>query len=144
RHAFAAAGFADDADGLPATEIEAYAIQNLSGTAEIDGEVADLKDGRLHQRSLKPGLNASFRPSPIRLRLRTVRKMARPGNVTVHQPSMRYSRLEPMMRPQLITLGSPSPRKLSPASNRMAIPTTSAAETMSGGAALGSTTRHMM
>ena len=64
--------------------------------------------------------------------------------MTAHHESKKYSRLEPIIRPQLIMFGSFSPRKLNPASNKMAVPMTSVAETISGGSALGSMTRHMM
>ena len=61
-------------------------------------------------RSLNFGLSASFRPSPIKPTLKIVKKIAAPGNNTDHQVSITYSRLLPIIKPQLIVLGSPSPR----------------------------------
>ena len=43
-----------------------------------------------------------------------------------------------------MTLGSPSPRNDSPASNSTAVPTASVADTISGASALGRITRQMM
>jgi len=49
-------------------------------------------------------------------------------------------RLFPIIAPQLITLGSLKPRKLKPASNSIAKPTSNAACTTIGGNALGNMT----
>ena len=67
----------------------------------------------------------------------TVKKIAMPGNVTVHGASRMKSRLSPISLPQLMTFGSDNPKKLSAASNKMATPTVNAALTIKGGSALG-------
>ena len=79
----------------------------------------------------------------MRLTLSTVTKIARPGKVTAHHASTTKSRLKPIISPQLMTFGSPSPRNESPASNRIATPMVRVAETMRGGRALGRITRQM-
>src|SRR5690606_17889977 len=81
---------------------------------------ASLSFRSYHERSLSLGFRASFKPSPIRLIDSTVRKMAIPGKVTDHQVTRKYGRLLPIIKPQLIILGSPNPRKDKPASKRMA------------------------
>ena len=68
---------------------------------------------------------------------RTVMKMAAPGIVTVYPASSIYDLFDPITCPQLTTLGSVRPRKLSPASNKIAEPTIRAACTMIGGRAFG-------
>lgn len=62
----------------------------------------------------------------------------------MYQAVRRASRPAPTMLPQLTTLGSPSPRKESPASDRMALATSTAVVTTSGVIALGRISRKMM
>jgi hypothetical protein len=90
------------------------------------------------------GFKKSFSQSPTKLRLKTVIKIANPGKVTVHQACRIYILDEPIMYPQLMTLGSPRPKKLSPASKRMAMPTAKEALTIIGGRALGRISRQMI
>src|SRR5690606_33732304 len=112
--------------------------------AELDPQALDLQQRLAHQRSLSFGFSASLSPSPIRLTASTVTKIAAPGNVTAHQLVSTYCRLEPIISPQLIWFGSPRPRNDSPASNRIAEPTASVADTTSGGNALGRITFQMI
>src|SRR5690606_35099972 len=97
-----------------------------------------------HALSLSFGLSASFNPSPIKLIDKTVKNIAMPGNVTDHQLSKMYGRLLPIIRPQLILLGSPKPRNDRPASNRIAVPMDRVAATISGARALGKMTFQMI
>src|SRR5699024_11626552 len=68
---------------------------------------------------------------------RTVKRMARPGQTIIHQASRIMVRAAPIMKPQLIMLRSPSPRKDRADSVRMAVATMNEAETMMGDMALG-------
>jgi len=90
------------------------------------------------------GFKKSFSQSPTKLRLKTVIKIANPGKVTVHQACRIYILDEPIMYPQLMTLGSPRPKKLNPASKRIAMPTAKEAFTIMGGRAFGRISRQMM
>src|SRR5690606_9961246 len=83
------------------------------------------------------GFKASLRPSPIRLIASTVRRIATPGHTLIHQASRIMVREAPIMNPQLIMLRSPSPRKESADSVRMAVATMKDAETIIGDMALG-------
>src|SRR5690606_15836551 len=148
-HALAAAGFAYQAQRLAGHQRKADLVEHRGAAAarvERHGQALDLeyRRGGIHSRPRSVGLSASFRPSPIRLTASTVRKMAAPGSVTAHQAVRMYGRLLPIIRPQLMMFGSPSPRNDRPASNRMAVPIASVADTISGAMALGSITRQMM
>src|SRR5207244_3724187 len=112
---------------------------------ELDLEPGNLEYGSAaHQRSLSLGLSASLSPSPIRLTDSTVTNIAIPGKVTGHHASRIWSRLEPIMSPQLMAFGSPRPRESRPAANKIATPTVSVADTINGGSALGRITAQRM
>src|SRR5437016_3632992 len=66
------------------------------------------------------GFRATLRPSPSTLRSRTRTKIAAPGNPGTHHASVTYSSPLASIWPRLTTFGSPTPRKLSDASARMA------------------------
>jgi hypothetical protein len=74
----------------------------------------------------------------------TVTKMANPGKVTVHHELRMYDLFDPIIWPQLHTFGSLRPKKLRPASNRIATPIMRVAETISGGRAFGKITRQII
>src|SRR5579872_5581461 len=87
-------------------------------------------DGTRRRRILYPmpvpdrfsrGSSRSRSPSPRRLMPSTVKKMHRPGNSASHQDVLMYVRPSASMLPQVgISGGTPSPRKLSDASEMMA------------------------
>src|SRR5439155_1112425 len=66
------------------------------------------------------GFRATLRPSPSTLRSRTRTKIAAPGNPGTHHAFVTYSSPLVSIWPRLTTFGSPTPRKLSDASARMA------------------------
>ncbi len=63
--------------------------------------------------------------------------MARPGKTLIHHAMRITERPEPMRKPQDIRFGSPSPRKDSEDSSRMAVAAISEASTMTDDSALG-------
>ena len=70
--------------------------------------------------------------------------MATPGTADIHQAWRSTLRDEPIMKPQLMRLGSPSPRKERPDSSSTAVATISEPVTITGPAALGKICRKMM
>ena len=70
--------------------------------------------------------------SPTRLMARTVISMAMPGNVHIHQATRNIDLPSLMIKPQLITLGSPQPKKASPLSIKIAVATISEPITIIG------------
>ena len=86
-HGLAAAGFADHADGLAAPDRQIDAVDGSHHAIvgrEMRLEAANLEQRRhftvfLHYITLR-GSSASRRPSPMKLMVSTVRKIAAPGN----------------------------------------------------------------
>src|SRR5690606_38538984 len=83
RHTLAATGFANDTQRLSRSHLECNVVEHprqpIAG-GELQREALDTQQIRGgHRRSLSLGLRASFRPSPIRLTARTVRKIMSPG-----------------------------------------------------------------
>src|SRR3546814_18816701 len=83
------------------------------------------------------GLRLSFNPSPTRLIASTVKRMATPGMAHSHHAVRKKVRLAPIMNPQLMTFGSPRPRKARADSMRMAVATISEPVTLIGDRQLG-------
>src|SRR5439155_21403177 len=101
----------------------------------------------VHQRAPMRGSNASRSPSPTWLAHNTVMAIARPGGVHSHGclSSTVNDCAEFIMPPQLGTgICTPSPRKLSAASVRMACASASAPYTAKYGRTPGRTWRTMM
>src|SRR5471032_668809 len=141
----AGAAFAHDAEDLAGLEIEAYILDRIGTVGALgqrDGEVADREQA--HRWRASRGFMASLSPSPTRLSASTVRKMASPGNTLIHQAMRITLRPAPIMKPQDIRLGSPSPRNDRPLSSRMALATIRLASTMMGESALGRISRKMI
>ena len=65
------------------------------------------------------GSKASLRPSPKKLKARTVRKSIIPGSTATHQAVFRLCWPASKIIPQLDTVGSPKPIKLKAASARI-------------------------
>ncbi len=86
---------------------------------------------------LNLGFRASFNPSPIKFNPSTVKNIEMPGKNAIHHACLRNLWALLSIKPQLIKLGSPNPRKLTPASIRIAEPTNSVVFTMIGAIALG-------
>src|SRR5690606_12383244 len=148
-HALAAAGFAYQAQRLAGHQRKADLVEHRGAAAarvERHGQALDLeyRRGGIHSRPRSVGLSASFRPSPIRLTASTARKMAAPGSVTAHQAARMYGRLLPIIRPQLMMFGAPSPRNDRPASNRMAVQIARVADPLHRAMAVDSITRQVL
>src|SRR5690606_6157927 len=86
---------------------------------------------------LNLGFNASFKPSPTRLREITVSMIATPGMIVRYCAWLSASRPAPMIVPHVITLGSERPRNERPASVRMAVAIMKELITITGGIAAG-------
>lgn len=69
------------------------------------------------------GSQASFKASATRFTPITVSVIARPGKTDIYQATNTNCWASLSIAPQLTTSGSPSPRKLRPASIRIALPT---------------------
>ena len=74
----------------------------------------------------------------------TVTRMASPGMAHSHHAVRRKVRPAPIMKPQLMTLGSPRPRKASADSMSIAVATISEPVTRMGESTLGRISRKMM
>ncbi len=74
----------------------------------------DLEQRLAHWRLLRDsrGLRTSLSVSPTRFRASTTSTMAMPGKKLIHQAWRSTVRAAPIMKPQLMRFGSPSPRKL--------------------------------
>src|SRR5207249_10477639 len=90
------------------------------------------------------GFRVSLSPSPSRLMASTVRRMAIPGIVQSHHALRRKVRPAPIMKPQLMVFGSPSPRNDSADSMRIAVATMREPVTMIGERQLGRRWRKKM
>src|SRR5882724_11362102 len=145
-HRFSTTRLADQRQHLSGIDMKADTVYRLCHRATIEkvrAQVANFQQSRTHFcRNL--GLSASFNPSPTRFIPSTVSKMAMPGIAVTYHAVRSTSRPAPMIVPQLITLGSPRPRKASPASVRMAVATISEPVTMTGASVLGRMCRKMM
>src|SRR5690606_37209146 len=90
-----------------------------------DAQIADIEEVRaVHaqtSRFLRRGLSASFSPSPTRLSASAVIRRAAPGMAMMYHASRIWPRPMPIIVPQVITLGSPKPRKDSADSIRIAV-----------------------
>src|SRR6185437_12340384 len=117
----AAAGFADDAEGLAARHREADladGVEDAVGERDFDVERLDLEDGAQLRFS---GAVRSRTPSPSRLMARTRVKRATPGMVITHGLKNMYSLPSATISPQEGSGGcTPRPRKESAASSRIA------------------------
>src|SRR5690606_36020889 len=78
RHRFARAGLAHQAQNLAGLDLEIDAFQDRS-LADAELELFDLEQA--HRSRLSFGWRMARRPSPSRLRPRTVITMARPGKM---------------------------------------------------------------
>src|SRR6266853_7023181 len=152
-HALAAAGFADDGERLAAAQRKGYAVHRL------DDALADEEEGpqpfnrendvggfgRGHPPRCR-GSRISRTASPSRLVPNTMRLMARPGKTTSQGAVRTYSAADSeSMRPQEgCGSGTPSPRKESDASVRIAEPSCAVASTISGASVLGRMCRTAM
>src|ERR1700737_1981254 len=151
-HRLAGAGCTDQASNLTRTQRQVeliYRVRAVGAARQRDAQSLDRQYG-WHQekcvvhRSRSLGFNASFRPSPIRLIASTVARIARPGNVHIHQAERSTSRPALIIRPQLIRFGSPRPRNDRPDSNRITLATSSEPTAISGEAQFGSRWRKTM
>src|SRR5277367_361048 len=127
RHRLAAAGFAHDAQGLAARELERHAVDRAHDAVqrvELRVQVADFEDrvhSRRHSLLASRGSSRSRSPSPKRFTASTVMARNVPGIRIVQGAIWKKVRPWAMMLPQLGTSGgTPAPRKLSPASISMA------------------------
>src|SRR5450830_2145875 len=77
------------------------------------------------------------------MKLMKVMKIAAPGNAVMYQLVRSVERPMPIMLPQEITVGSPSPRKDNEASVRMACAISTEVATTTGERLLGSTCDQM-
>ena len=91
RHALAAAGLPDDAQGTPGRQAERYAVDGAEGPAmptHLDREVCDLKQRGRHERGLggraHRGRCRSASPSPSSERPTPTRMTAMPGMMDSH------------------------------------------------------------
>src|SRR5439155_19817473 len=101
-------------------------------------------DGELHEAPLRSrGFSATFRPSPSMFSSITSTKIAAPGNPGTHHAFVTYSSPLVSICPRLTTFGSPTPRKLSDASARMAEEPSSAIMATTGGRVVGRISRNM-
>jgi hypothetical protein len=75
---------------------------------------------------------------------KTVNMMVRPGKDTNHQASRKKERAAPTIKPQLIWLGAPKPKKDSALSTRMAVATIKEPVTIKGERVFGKTCRSKM
>ena len=81
-HALAAAGLADDAQGLALVELEGHAVDGVDGAlvrAKADHEVLDAEQRHRVGYRRSRGSRDSRSPSPIRLKPTAVMTMAMPG-----------------------------------------------------------------
>src|SRR5262249_55965557 len=108
----AAAGFADQAVGLAAGDLERDAAHRRHPRAERDLEPADRQQRLAHGRSLAP--RRSRKPSPSRLMPSTSTNSAPPGIMITQGEKNMYSLASAIIRPQDGSGGgTPRPRKLS-------------------------------
>src|SRR5690606_13894581 len=131
---------ADDAKNFVLVDAVGNAFHNrLLILHDRNNQVADFQQYAHELARLRAslGLSASLSASPTRLRARTVTRMAMPGNTLIHHASRSTLRDAPMMYPQVMVLGSPSPRKLSADSSKMALATISDPDTITGERLLG-------
>src|ERR1700737_1751395 len=151
-HRLAGAGFTDQTGDLAWVQPQVQLfdrVRPVGAARQRDTQPLDRQHG-WHQgkgvvhRSRSLGFNASFRPSPTKLIASTVARIARPGNVQIHQAERSTSRPALIIRPQLIRFGSPRPRKDRPDSNRITLATNSEPTAISGEAQFGSKWRKTM
>src|SRR5215831_2347370 len=118
-----------------------WASFGIVRTGSFEGAILWAPDPFAH--IFRRGSSASRRPSPKRLKARTLRKMAAPGKRQIQGLISRIIRPALRSQPQLGVGGCvPSPRKLSEASAMIDVPTLSVEVTMRGAMQLGRICRH--
>src|SRR5439155_8835070 len=126
-HALATPRLADHGQRLAGSERERHAVhgaQHAVVCEEVGLELTQLEQRFAHvpPPGVRRGSRASRRPSPRKLNAITVRKIATPGDSSIHgnDVSTRWLRAAFSMLPQLAAGGwTPTPRKLRNTSPRM-------------------------
>src|SRR6185369_5506595 len=157
-----AARLADEAEALARLQLEAGAANGVelaaAGKLEPDVQVLDCEEGRSHSALSFPrrgltlnrrterwptrrrGLSASSSDWPKSVAPRTTSVTQRPGGMIAHHALLRIAsslKAFSINRPQEMTLGSPSPRKLMNVSAKIAYATSSTVFATRSGATCG-------
>src|SRR5262252_7160520 len=148
QHGLAAAGFADDAEGMAGFETEIDLIDRAQATArsgQIDRKLLDREEGRAGHNAPGRGSVSARSRSPTILNASTVRNIVPAGKNAIEGAVSRLSRPSAIMPPQLgVGGGTPRPRKLNAPSTTMMTATASRKKAISGSAMFGSNSRIKM